>query len=116
MAITDSEALSPSRAPDGADMAPASPHAGPREALKRACHIVGGQKLLARRIGTKQSRVWYCLEKSRFGGAAQFVLPIEAATGVPRHALHPDIYPAPVIAQSESEQEQHQEAGHGLDR
>lgn len=88
----------------------------PHSALKRACLLAGGQKPLARRIGTTQSRVWYWLEKSRFGAAAPFVIAIEAATGVPRHELRPDIYPAPAIAPSESEQEQNQEAGHGMDR
>lgn len=62
------------------------------EALKRACDMVGGQKPLADRIGTSQSLIWYWLEKSKKGVPAEFCAPIEAATGVPRHELRPDIY------------------------
>jgi DNA-binding transcriptional regulator YdaS (Cro superfamily) len=111
-AITESHLA----APDGAPATLASQGATPQSALKRACEVAGGQKPLARRIGTTQSRVWYWLERARHGAAAPFVLPIEAATGVSRHELRPDIYPAPAIAPSESEQEQNQEAGRGMDR
>lgn len=65
------------------------------DSLKRACEIAGGQKPLADRIGTTQSQVWYWLEKSKKGVPAEFCGPIEQATGVPRHELRPDIYPAP---------------------
>jgi DNA-binding transcriptional regulator YdaS (Cro superfamily) len=115
---------------------PSSPHDAPKrdcppvaaeahmrigavDALRRACALLGGQKPLARRIGTTQSRVWYWLEKSRYGAAAQFALPIEAATGVPRHELRPDIYPAPAKPSSDlnSDVSAHNlEAGHGMDR
>lgn len=64
------------------------------EALKRACEIAGGQKPLADRIGTTQSQVWYWLERSKKGIPAEFVLPIERATGVSRSELRPDLYPA----------------------
>jgi DNA-binding transcriptional regulator YdaS (Cro superfamily) len=63
-------------------------------ALKRACDLSGGQKPLAKRIGTTQSQVWYWLERSKRGVPAEFVLPIEIATGVPRHELRPDLYPS----------------------
>jgi DNA-binding transcriptional regulator YdaS (Cro superfamily) len=62
-------------------------------ALKRACKIAGGQKPLATKIGTTQSQVWYWLKRSKRGVAAEFVLSIERATGVPRHELRPDLYP-----------------------
>lgn len=65
------------------------------EALKRACDVVGGQKPLAERIGTSQSQIWYWLEKSKKGVPAEFCGLIENATGVGRHELRPDIYPAP---------------------
>lgn len=65
------------------------------DALKRACEKAGGQKPLAEKIGTTQSQIWYWLEKSKNGAAAEFVIAIEAATGVPRHELRPDIFPPP---------------------
>ncbi len=64
------------------------------EALRRACEVAGGQKPLADRIGTTQSQVWYWLERSKKGVPAEFVLPIEQATGVPRGELRPDLWPA----------------------
>jgi DNA-binding transcriptional regulator YdaS (Cro superfamily) len=63
------------------------------EALRRACDIAGGQKPLADKIGTTQSQVWYWLTRSKRGVPAEFVLPIETATGVPRTELRPDLWP-----------------------
>jgi len=63
------------------------------EALKRACDLAGGQKPLADRIGTTQSQVWYWLSRSKRGVPAEFVLPIEKATGVSRGELRPDLWP-----------------------
>lgn len=63
------------------------------EALKRACEVAGGQKSLADRIGTTQSQVWYWLERSKRGVAAEFVLSIEKETGVSRSELRPDLWP-----------------------
>ncbi|RAI38279.1 transcriptional regulator [Rhodoplanes roseus] len=63
-----------------------------RDALKRACDVVGGQKPLAERIGTSQSMVWYWLERAKRGVPAEYVLAIERETGVPRHELRPDIF------------------------
>lgn len=64
-------------------------------ALKKACDAAGGQKPLADKIGTTQSQVWYWLERSKKGVPAEFVIPIEEATGVSRHELRPDLYPPP---------------------
>jgi DNA-binding transcriptional regulator YdaS (Cro superfamily) len=55
--------------------------------------LAGGQKPLADRIGTTQSQVWYWLSRSKRGVPAEFVLPIERETGVPRSELRPDLYP-----------------------
>lgn len=66
-----------------------------KEALRRACKEAGGQKALADLLGVTQSTVWYWLERSPRGISAEYVLPTEAATGISRHALRPDIYPAP---------------------
>jgi len=60
--------------------------------LNRAVSVAGGQLALAKKIGTSQSRVWNWLNRdSRI--PAEFVLPIERATGVSRHELRPDLYP-----------------------
>ena len=64
------------------------------QALHRAVTAAGGQKALAARIGTTQSRVWYWLARAKNGAAAEFVIAIEAATGIPRQELRPDLYPA----------------------
>ena len=62
-------------------------------ALYRAAEKAGGQLALAKAIGTTQSNVWTWLKKSRRGTPAEWVLTIEAATGIPRHELRPDLYP-----------------------
>lgn len=61
--------------------------------LRRAVEVAGGQKPLAALIGVTQSMVWYWLEKSKHGVPAEYVAPIELATGVPRSELRPDLYP-----------------------
>lgn len=66
-----------------------------KSALREACERAGGQKSLAARIGTTQSMVWYWLVRSKRGVPGEFVLAIEAVTGVSRHALRPDIFPEP---------------------
>ncbi|MFA5494229.1 MAG: helix-turn-helix domain-containing protein [Porticoccaceae bacterium] len=65
-----------------------------QEQLKRAIDLLGGQSALARAINTKQQNVWFWLNKSG-RVPAEFVLPIEQATGgeVTRTQLRPDIYP-----------------------
>lgn len=70
------------------------------EALHRAIKIAGGQKPLAGAIGTSQSQVWYWLTRAKRGVPAEFVIPIEEATGraVTRHELRPDLYPVSEVA------------------
>ena len=65
------------------------------EALARAAEIAKGQVGLANAIGTTQSNVWTWLNKSKRGVPAEWAGKIEEATGVPRHELRPDIFPAP---------------------
>ena len=63
------------------------------DALKRAVDAAGGQASLARAVGVSQPSVWHWLNKSgRL--PAEYVIPTEAATGVSRHELRPDLYPA----------------------
>lgn len=62
------------------------------ESLRKAILIAGGQVALAKQLGTSQARVWNWLNRdSRI--PAEYVLPIERATGVSRHELRPDLYP-----------------------
>lgn len=72
------------------------------EALSRATEKAGGQLALAKAIGTTQSNVWTWLKKSKRGTPAEWVLAIEAATGIPRHELRPDLYPPPATATAET--------------
>lgn len=64
----------------------------PFEALQLARKIAGSQTNLARICEVKQPTVclWF---KGRKNLPARFVLRVEAATGVSRHLLRPDIYP-----------------------
>ncbi|MBR1219108.1 helix-turn-helix domain-containing protein [Bradyrhizobium sp. U87765 SZCCT0131] len=87
--------LPPLTAADAAGQAASDPSASHKLALQRACDAVGGQKALAARLGTSQSKVWYWLARSRRGVPGEFVLAVEAASGVSRHDLRPDIYPQP---------------------
>ena len=61
-------------------------------AFHRAIQIVGGQSALGRLIGKPQSTVWEWVDRKK-PLPAEFVLTIEAATGISRHELRPDIYP-----------------------
>lgn len=68
-----------------------------REALIEAVKKAGTQTALAEAIGKRQAHVHYWLTKA-VGEVppAEFVLKIEAATGVSRHRLRPDLYgPSP---------------------
>jgi TorA maturation chaperone TorD len=62
-------------------------------ALERAIAAAGGQSALARLIGKSQGHVWHWLKVAK-RVPAEAVLAIETATGVPRHELRPDVYPA----------------------
>lgn len=62
-----------------------------RAALSEACEKVGGEAKLADLIGKTRSHIstW----KYRGFIPAEMALPIEAASGVSRHVLRPDLYP-----------------------
>ncbi|MFA6125057.1 MAG: YdaS family helix-turn-helix protein [Sphingomonas sp.] len=64
----------------------------PFEALQEAVRIVGGQSALGRLCKKAQPTVWKWLQSSKRLPAEQ-VLTVEAATGISRHLLRPDIYP-----------------------
>ena len=62
------------------------------EALKRAVDEAGSQSKFAERIGTSQQNVSYWLANDK-ELPAEYVLATEAAFGISRHELRPDIYP-----------------------
>ncbi|MPT48024.1 MAG: helix-turn-helix domain-containing protein [Sphingobium sp.] len=64
----------------------------PLEAFKKAVEIAGSQSALARLCGVGQPAVWKWLQSAK-RLPAEYVLQVEAATGVSRHLLRPDIYP-----------------------
>lgn len=64
----------------------------PYEALCLATDLIGSQGKLARLCGVSSTAVWKWVQSSkRLPG--EYVLQVEAATGVPRHLLRPDLYP-----------------------
>ena len=64
-------------------------HKAFRKALQ---HFGGNQSKMAEAIGTTQSRLSYVLRKEN-ALPPDLVLATEAATGITRHDLRPDIYP-----------------------
>lgn len=72
----------------------------PLEALQEAERRAGSQSALGRMCKRSQPTVWGWLNEIK-QLPAEYVLPVEAGTGVSRHDLRPDIYPreaAPVEA------------------
>ena len=65
-----------------------------KTALERATQVCGGKAALARLMTppvTPQAiQIWFSLGRP----PAERVLRIEEVTGIPRHELRPDIYPA----------------------
>lgn len=59
--------------------------------LHKAVVAAGSQAALAAQIGCSQQHVSRMLQSGRV--TAEYVLRIEAATGVPRWELRPDLYP-----------------------
>ena len=65
------------------------------DALRRAIDSVGGLAGIARPLGISEQAVsqWDEVPPLR-------VLAVERVTGVPRHELRPDLYPAPASAEA----------------
>ncbi|MBI0530382.1 MAG: helix-turn-helix domain-containing protein [Sphingomonas sp.] len=92
--------------------------ATPQAALAAAVSKIGSQSGFARVCSVSQAAVWKWLERGK-QLPAEHVLRVEQATGVSRHLLRPDIYPAPVAAASSPYGEATVEAGtpiHHCDR
>lgn len=66
--------------------------ATPAEALRVAVDLIGSQAKTARLLGVAQPSVWKWLNKGQHL-PAEHVLAVEAATGISRYELRPDIYP-----------------------
>lgn len=67
-------------------------HATPLDALRAAVQSLGGQSATGRVLGVTQRAVWRWLNQNTVL-PAEHVLTLEAATGISRHELRPDIYP-----------------------
>jgi len=64
----------------------------PYEALMDAIEVLGSQSELARVCGISSTAVWKWVQSSkRIPG--EYVLRVEAKSGVSRHHLRPDLYP-----------------------
>lgn len=63
-----------------------------QQALTQAVNRMGSQSAMARLCGVSQSAVWKWLAEE-MALPAEHVLAVEAATGVSRHELRPDLYP-----------------------
>lgn len=80
------------------DMTPEDREAA-HKAFRRAVAFSGSQSALARAIGQNQQNISNWM-KWRWACPAYVVEAVEAATGVSRHDLRPDLYPredAPVV-------------------
>lgn len=62
------------------------------EALQKVAEYFGTQQAMADHFRVSQPTVWRWLHQSK-RMPAEYVLSAEAATGVSRHYLRPDIYP-----------------------
>ncbi|WP_082382067.1 YdaS family helix-turn-helix protein [Blastomonas sp. AAP25] len=73
----------------------------PLDALLEAVRIFGGQSATGRHLGVSQRAVWRWVKQGTVL-PAEHVLAIEAATGISRHDLRPDIYPVDLPASAAS--------------
>ncbi|MCM2362441.1 MULTISPECIES: YdaS family helix-turn-helix protein [Pseudomonas] len=62
-----------------------------QNAAVRAAEAAGSQSALARVLGCTPQNVQKWCATGRI--PAERVIPVEQATGIPRHELRPDIYP-----------------------
>lgn len=68
-------------------------NATPFEALQAAVTRAGSQSALARVCGVSQTAVWKWIQSGK-RLPAELCLVVERETGVSKHLLRPDIYPA----------------------
>lgn len=63
----------------------------PSTAFAEAVDAIGGQGATGRLVGVTQGAIWQRLKANK-PAAAGWVLKLEAATGIPKEQLRPDIY------------------------
>lgn len=64
----------------------------PHAAFAQAVETAGGQTEFAKICGCTQGNIWQLLQKKSLL-PPQYVLKVEAALGISRHDLRPDLYP-----------------------
>lgn len=69
-----------------------APRLTPQLALQNAIDALGSQAAMSRLCGVSQPSVFKWIKRSK-PLPAEHVLKVEAATGVSKHDLRPDIYP-----------------------
>lgn len=69
------------------------PETTPQRAFRAAVSLCKSQRQFARLIGKSPARITQMLSDERSVCPAESVIAVEAATGISRHALRPDIYP-----------------------
>lgn len=69
------------------------PKASPQRAFRAAILLCKSQAEFARLVGKTPARVSQMLNDKDSVCPAESVLRVEAATGVSRHSLRPDLYP-----------------------
>lgn len=72
-------------------------HESAFQAFRRSVELAGGQSAFGRKVGMGQQRISYRL-KHQLPLPGKFVIAAEEATGVPRHALRPDIFQHPLAS------------------
>lgn len=68
----------------------------PFQALEAAVAAAGSQSALGEICGVSQTAVWKWIQSAK-RMPAEYVLRTEAATGVSKHDLRPDIYPRELL-------------------
>lgn len=68
----------------------------PAAAFEEAVRLAGGQTSVAALLGKKQPAISKRLKKGQPANPEE-VLPLEAATGISKHVLRPDLYPRDAV-------------------
>lgn len=74
----------------------------PFQALEAAVAAAGSQAALGEICGVSQTAVWKWVQSAK-RMPAEYVLRAEAATGVSKHDLRPDIYPREIMTDTRAE-------------